>query len=372
MSNCTNCFSGCVETTSDKCVKYTGNSIDFLHIDKGDSLEKVEEAITNWLATVLNGKGILPVTDSNVICDIVDIPNDPTLVDILNSIIKAACDIDASLVAEVARVDAIEEDYTIGDCLTSNPDDGTHIILQEVINVLCTAVDDIDTLNDLFAICITTSNIDTYIQNYLTVHSTTNLMYTKMVPYVIYPFYPTHTVLNLFSNTGAGSGIWDKVYFCNGLNSTPDLRGRSLIGVVSSMRSDHYETQVDPAGGNENYALGDTNGLNHVVLDTSEVGAHTHAATVTVTDPGHLTSINYRQDELGVLNGTGADSYPIFSINEVPAGYKGTGFDENTSTHLDTTNLDGNITAVNTSTPTAVGHDNVHPVYACYYIMYLP
>ena len=43
---CTNCFSGCVETTSDKCVKYTGNPIGFLGINTGDTLESIEKAIT--------------------------------------------------------------------------------------------------------------------------------------------------------------------------------------------------------------------------------------------------------------------------------------------------------------------------------------
>ena len=55
---CTNCFNGCVETTSDKCVKYTGNDIDFLGIEKGDPLEAVEKAITDYLVTVYNGTGI--------------------------------------------------------------------------------------------------------------------------------------------------------------------------------------------------------------------------------------------------------------------------------------------------------------------------
>jgi len=229
-------------------------------------------------------------------------------------------------------------------------------------------------LTTLLSTYVKISDINTYIQNYLINLASFDKMYTKMVPYVIYPFYPTPTILNLFSKTGAGSGIWDKVYFCNGLNTTPDLRGRSLIGVVSAMRSGSYTLEVDIATpSNKDYALSDTNGHNLVALKTTEVGTHTHVATVSIKDPGHLTSINYRQDDQAVLKGTGADSYPIFSINEVPAGYDGKGFNENTSTVLDKTGLDdSNVVVTNAYTPVADGHDNVHPVYAVYYIIYLP
>ena len=90
--SCTNCFSGCVETTSDKCVKYTGASIEFLGISTGDTLESVETAITDYLTTVLSGEGIVPIIDPNIICDIVGdyFPvGDPTLVDILTAMIQS-------------------------------------------------------------------------------------------------------------------------------------------------------------------------------------------------------------------------------------------------------------------------------------------
>lgn len=45
--SCNNCYNGCVQTTSDKCVKYTGIDVPQLGIIKGDSLNVVLLKITN-------------------------------------------------------------------------------------------------------------------------------------------------------------------------------------------------------------------------------------------------------------------------------------------------------------------------------------
>lgn len=47
MSNCSNCYNGCTEIVSDKCVKYTGVDIPELGIVKGDPLSAVLLQITN-------------------------------------------------------------------------------------------------------------------------------------------------------------------------------------------------------------------------------------------------------------------------------------------------------------------------------------
>ena len=114
--SCTDCFKGCVETTSDKCVKYTGNDITFLDIHTGDSLEAVEKAITDYLATVLTGLGILPTIDAQVLCTIVSqyfSQGDPTLVDILTAIVKAVCDIEAEIV-EISVLKEKVDSITLG------------------------------------------------------------------------------------------------------------------------------------------------------------------------------------------------------------------------------------------------------------------
>lgn len=374
MTNCTNCFSGCVSTTSDKCVKYTGNDITFLNIHNGDSLEAVEKAITDWLATVLNGDGIFPVIEHNLICSIVHdhLPVSPTLVDVLTAIVESICDIEVQVLAEHARIDTIEANYTVG-CVTVATDAGTHAVLQAVITKLCIAVGDITTLTNLFATCITTATIDTYIQDYLTTITTLDKMYTKMVPYAIYPFYPSSTfMLGLFGSTGEGLGTWEKIYLCNGNNGTPDLRGRSLIGATSGMQGGVFDTAVDPAiSGNPTYNLSTIYGKNSVVLLPSQMAVHNHTATTEIDDPGHLTDIMITPSLIGCA--TDSVTYPIIAIEGHHSSLGS--YEPDTVIQAETTAPA--FTGVTAATVVAdsiggLAHINVHPVHACYYIMYRP
>lgn len=371
---CTNCFSGCVSTTSDKCVKYTGTDITFLGISSGDTLSSVEKAITDYLATVYTGEGILPTITPAYLCTVVSqyLPVDPTAVDILTAIIRAICAIEAEIVVERGRIDIIEDTYTIGDCLTVDPDAGTHAVLEAVITELCSVVDDITTINNLLATCITTSTIDTYIQNYINTITASTYMYSKMVPYVIYPFYPTAAVLASFSVNGIGSGAWDKVYMCNGENGTPDLRGRSLIGVTNNVGGGAFHVDVDPALGNPTYTLGTTGGKNTVILSAAQLAAHTHVATAVVTDDGHETTIKFRRKSTSVDEGDGC-AYPILQIEGLPVANICTDVEGEVVTQTSVADKTGISVAV-TNDPNVGGtaHENVHPVYASYFIMYIP
>ena len=58
-------------------------------------------------------------------------------------------------------------------------------------------------------------------------------------------------------------------YLCDGSNGTPNLTDRFIIGAGSS------------------YSVNGTGGVSSVTLTTSNMPAHTHTATSTVTDPGH-------------------------------------------------------------------------------------
>ena len=55
MSNCQNCYNGCVETTSDQCVKYTGVDIPELGIVKGDPLSLVLLQMNNAIIALETG-----------------------------------------------------------------------------------------------------------------------------------------------------------------------------------------------------------------------------------------------------------------------------------------------------------------------------
>ena len=66
--NCSNCYNGCTEITSDKCVKYTGVDVPILGIKTGDSLSFVEQALITFLGSTLDGTGIQPVVPPSDIC----------------------------------------------------------------------------------------------------------------------------------------------------------------------------------------------------------------------------------------------------------------------------------------------------------------
>ena len=56
-----------------------------------------------------------------------------------------------------------------------------------------------------------------------------------MVPYTVVEYYGP---LTYFDNTGAGQGDWDRIFLCNGLNGTPDKRGRVAVGLNPDSNKD--------------------------------------------------------------------------------------------------------------------------------------
>ena len=126
--SCSNCFNGCTEIVSDQCVKYTGVDVPVLGIQTGDSLSYVEQSLIGFLTSCHDGTGIKPTIDPLIICELVSkyLPTcgDITLVDILNALVKAACDLQAQVdnikqdITDIqADISTIEAPYTIG-CLT--------------------------------------------------------------------------------------------------------------------------------------------------------------------------------------------------------------------------------------------------------------
>ena len=377
---CTNnspCFSGCVQIISDKCIKYTGNTISFLGIEYGDTLLAVEEAITNYLATVLTGAGINPVLPESI-CTLVNdyLPTEGgiTLNDVLSALINAVCDLDTALAVERARIDTIEDDYDV-DCIAADPSAGTHDILQLVIYDLCAAKIDIANLQLALNDYVLKSQITDYIQAYIDSQSTANKMYTRMVPYVIYPFWPTGDIIGNFDDTGKGSGDWEKIYICNGAYGTPDLRGRSLTGVISGdiAGTGCLDAEVDDAFGNPDYTLGMKEGVNRVTLQNAEMPAHIHTGKVSIIDPGHKHMFASGK----LLGEPGCGGYELYSpMSDCQTMGMGTN-----AYHFFTKKEDGlngdqktHITATLKLDPRgqSQAHYNIHPVYAVYYIMYIP
>jgi microcystin-dependent protein len=267
------------------------------------------------------------------------------------------------------QVDAVEADIAVlnanydVDCLTGvTSTSDTHAVVQAVITKLCDLGVDLDALAlDLDTNYVKLSDLNSLIQAYLDSLAPTQ-NYTKMVPYTAVEYYGP---LSYFDITGAGNPAdgFDKIYLCNGLNGTPDKRGRVGVGAIVGVGGGALDAAVNPIyAGNPNYALGDGGGANSVILNSTQIPAHSHP--VTVTDPGHVhapgSSIfrgNRTTDDSGgtqcvatqLTNGDPALTAPEYTTSA--------------STGI-------NVTVGNTGG--GLGHANIQPVRACYYIIYIP
>jgi microcystin-dependent protein len=371
MSNCSNCYNGCTEIVSDRCVKYTGIDVPVLGIQTGDSLSFVEQALITFLTSTLDGTGIKPVIDPQIICNLVqdNLPTcgDLTAVDLFNALIKSACDLQEQIDVIDATLATLNADYTIG-CLTGvTASSDTHAIVQATINALCTLKDDFDQLViDLPDTYVQLDELNTLIQDYLNSLST-GLISNKMVPFTVVPYFGS---LSYFNSSGAGTGQWDKVYLCNGNNGTPDLRGRGLTGAINGVPGGGLAPAVDPSipgSGNPNYSIFDNAGANQITLTSTQIPLHTHANTAVVNDPTHTHQVGPTgKGVLGILDtSTTTKNFQNANTNNTPL--QSTFATEPASTGI-------TVSMNNAAGPVGGGlpHANIQPVTACYWIMYKP
>jgi len=367
MSTCSNCYNGCTEIVSDRCIKYTGIDVPVLGIQTGDSLSFVEQALITFLTATINGTGIKPIIDNTILCTIIKqyLPTcgDITLNDILSAVIKATCNLQQQILIVSQNLEELNADYTIG-CLTGvTPSSNTHDIVQAVITKLCLVN------SNLGALALELQNqyssngveLDNYISNYLATHSSSvNLVSNRMVPFSVVPYFGP---LSNFSSTGVGLGDWDRIFLCNGLNGTPDTRGRVLVGVTAVPGGGAYPSQTDPALGNPNYTLNVPLGANGVALSIGQMPQHAHPNTTAVT----IISPNPHTHAI-------SPQVPFVSGKVTPTGTGSTGSTTPVNTTL--TSADVNLTAATTVTVADQGagqsHPNFQPGLGCYYIMYIP
>lgn len=364
--SCSNCYNGCQEISSDKCVKYTGNDNAPLEISNGDNVNSVLQTLITKVVSFLDGSGINISLDINSYCELVTkyLPTckpgcqPPTLVEVLEALVKAACDLQGQINATNASVDAIEAqltslnaDYTVG-CLTGvTASSDTHDVVQAIINKLCALSLDVSTNY------VKLADLDALIAAYLTSTATVDKYYNKMVPYTVVEYYGPlsgyPSAGDGFAASGAGFGFWEKIYLCNGNNGTPDKRGRSPIGAIAGMGGGALDTQVNPASSplNVNYALGTKNGENGIVLSVSNMPSHTHTMQSAGVHTHSVIARSASDGGAGVLVGGDDDA-----INN------GTATTDAAPPHTHVIDPAGGGTA----------HANTHPVLACYYIMYIP
>lgn len=372
--SCSNCYNGCAEIVSDKCVKYTGADIPELGISYGDTLLHVEEQLAKFIISTLDGTGIVISVPPSVICDLIKkhLPDCPSyqLDELIITIIKAVCDLQEQVDAIKSTLDTLNADYDVL-CLSGvSASSDTHAIVQAIINKLCA----INTSLAALTINVTTNyvkiaDINTYIANYLASTAVTDKAYAKMVPYSPIPYfgalsgYPSAP--DSLSTVGQGTGYWEKVYICNGLNGTPDLRGRAVVGAISGVGGGPLDSQVDPSNPlNPNYTNGTKAGNNFITLAVSQIPSHSHTAA----DSGHTHSTVISGTTSGSTAPNGAANYPTFNSttdlggNSFSTPIAGLSVATATST--------ANVTVGSTGLGEA--HANNQPVMGMYYIMYKP
>lgn len=356
--SCSNCFSGCVEITSDKCVRYTGEDISELGISNGDPLLSVEQKIIQYLVSVLDGTGIEPNVSPSVLCDIIQ-SNLPavgpfTLNDYLTGLIKGLCEVDEKIIT--LEEENPNTEYTLG-CLTVSDNTNTHDVLQAVITKLCAIDSELDSFISLVdATYVKISDINTYIANYLSTDPSANLISNRMAPYAITAYAGP---LTNFDASGAGLGDWEKIYLCNGNNGTPDLRGRVLVTATTGMGGGTLANAVNPSQpGNPDYTLGATVGSNSVTLTEGQLPSHTHTTSVS-TESDHTHGFEY---PVSVADGGGGDDNRLTNTNNI------------SSIDITETEPAGEHTHTVTINPTGgnQSHPNYQPGYGIYHIIYIP
>jgi microcystin-dependent protein len=366
--SCTNCFNGCSEITSDKCVKYTGADIPALGIQNGDTLQFVEQALAQFLISALDGSGIKPPIDPSIICNAVSI-NLPTcgeftIVDLISGLIKSVCDLQDLITNVSNNLEILEGPYS-EECLTvvDTTFSNTHNVLQAVIDQLCQTDELLATtilsLNNYVLESELANSVVAILEDEGLIGSTTK-QYTKMIPYAAYPWFAPN-IAGLFDGTGKGipSGEYENVYLCNGNNpGVPDLRGRVPAGLTNGgMLGLTMNVEVDPSISllNPTYAVGTRTGVNFVTLTEPQIASHSHIATSEVSPNPHDHIIGFKQD---------------------PRGWGGGDPELQKLTTIDNTKLTSQVDLTVTTTLTPTGqnqaHTNTQPTIGCYYIMYIP
>jgi microcystin-dependent protein len=365
--SCESCYNGCVQVTPDECVRYTGAPSVPLGIETGDTLLSVEEALITTVVSFLNGQGINITVNPQYYCALVSqyLPSGTahTVPQMFTALVRAACNLQTQVTGINGTLDALNANYTVG-CLTGvTPTSGTHAIVQAAVNKLCSTASGLTALSlDVSTNYVKLSDLNTLIQAYLDSQSTNiTQQYKKMVPYTVVEYYGP---LTNFDGTGAGISSlgWDKIYLCNGSNGTPDKRGRVGVGAIKNVPGGPLNASVNPIySGNPNYDVQDIGGVNTVVLNANQMPSHTHASTSS-------TTISPNPHDHG-WTGQAGTGWPKESCDKVEAG---TPCSYAIITQVKGVTLTASTNVIIQSAGSGQAHNNIQPVIAAYYIMYIP
>jgi len=355
----------------------------------GDNLQIVIEDLISNLGPLLDGQGDQIFISSAIRCAVLNnylpapvSPNLWTSSQLFTALVRTVCDLQSQIDAIDAEIATLNADYTIG-CLTGvTASSDTHAIVQAIINKLCDTVAALTALElDVDTNYVKLADLDALIAAYIASSSggSSNQQYLKMVPYVAYEYYGP---LTNFDGSGVGipnNGFY-KVFLCNGLNGTPDKRGRVTVGAIQNVPGAPLDAAVNPANaGNPNYALYSTAGANTVTLITSQIPTHTHSATTVAS--GSIDNHTHI-----IMGGSGPGGAPAPNALQVMANEKADGGNASYKMSIASSQVhNSGITSASGAGPVSLNvavsigdagsggaHQNIQPVVAAYYIMYIP
>lgn len=356
--SCKDCLQNCPEIVSDQCVQYTGPALgDPFDVCTGDQLSVYEANIVAVIQSILDGTVPIPGSVNTAVCQWFQQQfgvSSSTIANLLQALINGECNLNTQIAALAAQVSSYQSGAVLDtSCLTGlSATPSLPEIVQAVILLLCAVNTTVNTFPATYVKLSDLTSLVTTIVNNINGAGSTPTYSSRMVPYVASPYFGP---LSNFDSTGAGISSlgFSRIFLCNGLNGTPDSRGRVLVGAIRNVPGGSLDPAVDPSvsANNPNWALLDRLGETFHTLVTSELPAHNHS----ITDPGHVHSAAPFLDSKGGSSGT-----PVFSSGD---NGRGQGY-------LSTNASSTGITVQQTGGGQA--HNNIQPSIACYHIMYIP
>lgn len=348
--SCKDCLNNCNPAPiSDQCVKYTGPDNDTLGIKSGDALYCVQNAVIEYLASLVDGTGI--TLDYTTACSFLTglVNSDKSLQNTIQAFATAICELKDA----VDDLQPVSTSYDSG-CLSLPSNPKTEDVVKALVTKVCSISTDVAAIK---ADYVKSSEVTTIVQNIITTNSQSTVQeYTKMVKYVAYPY---HGSLSNFDSNGKGLSVagFDKVYLCVGQTvngfTLPDYRGRVAVGVNVNVPGGAMDTNVDPAqAANAGYQVtlnGKKGAFTHT-LSPTENAPHTHG----VTDSGHKHWITVKSRDFKNDAGTGSD---------------------HTNDGSDTRSVESDIAYTGISIQSSGGgqpHNNLQPSVGAYHIMFVP
>jgi microcystin-dependent protein len=272
-----------------------------LGIVKGDALTKLEEAIASKLCAL---DVAVDMSTATLCPDLVALigTQDRNAGNLLKILLTYSCTLKGlidSLTTQVGETQSLNLDFK---CIeigaTGDPCDPTYgaytvnTVLQILIDNICDLKVAIDQINSTISTTVT-DGIGTALANMLSSCMTnritpvgsgasTKIMFSGFVPpFVALPYFGPLTHFDA-SGKGADNSPYCGFYLCNGLNGTPDMRGRVPVGAVNGVGGGALHQQVDPSlphNSGAGYSINDIGGEVRHKNTINEMPDHGHTAS---------------------------------------------------------------------------------------------